>query len=212
MSLTFHILKESGRLNKFLPTIEKTCKKANEEINQRFFVKNVDIIIMDNAYGAIPIIGVGGHTYTPHVVIVSLNPSFPQLSQILGDELLDTVAHEVHHAVRWQSIGYGENLLEAMVSEGLADHFAREITGRIDLQPWDRSLSPEQLATLFEKAKGEYLNKEYNHSEWFFGSEEKQIPGWTAYALGFELVSIYLKKHPESKASNLYNVKAEVFL
>ena len=44
---------------------------------------------------------------------------------------------------------------------------------------------------MFERAKKEYNNKNYNHYEWFFGSKEKKIPRWTGYALGFNLVAEY---------------------
>jgi uncharacterized protein YjaZ len=44
------------------------------------------------------------------------------------------------------------------------------------------------------------------------GSTEKEIPTWTGYTLGFQLVREYFKKHPESKASTLYNLPAEEFI
>ena len=33
----------------------------------------------------------------------------------------------MHHCARWGTVGYGETLLEAMISEGLAEHFDIEV-------------------------------------------------------------------------------------
>lgn len=211
MSLKFHVLKESGRLNPLLPIIEKTCEEAENKITKLIQVRNVDIVILDNPFATIPEIGVGGHTYSPHIVIVSLDPLFSNLQSTLYIELFDTLAHELHHAARWQAIGYGENLLEAIVSEGLADHFAIEVTGRKDTRFWDKALTKKQAVSLIKKAETEYSNKNYNHDAWFFGSKDKTIPRWTAYTLGFQLVENYLKNNLGSKASTLYNVDATKF-
>jgi len=35
---------------------------------------------------------------------------------------------------------------------------------------------------------------------------------WTGYKLGYEIVGQYLKKHPDKKASALYDAKAEIFI
>ncbi|HXS15069.1 MAG TPA: DUF2268 domain-containing putative Zn-dependent protease [Candidatus Saccharimonadales bacterium] len=212
MSLHFHILKESGRLDRYISQVEKVCKDAEKKIVQVLPVKNVDIVIQDNPYYAIPEKGMGGHTRTPHIVVVSIDPASPALSANFNEELLDTLAHELHHAARWQTVGYGETLLQTMVSEGLADHFASETVGEKYVQPWDKALTPEQFNENSEKAKQEFNNKDYNHSEWFFGSKERHIPRWAGYTLGYQLVEKYLHNHAGQTAASLYKTKAEEFL
>ena len=125
--------------------------------------------------------------------------------------MIDTLAHECHHAARWQTVGYGETLFEGIISEGLADHFAQEITERKDLHLWDRALKSKQIKEWLTKAKKEFDNKKYSQYDWFFGSKERGIPKWTAYSLGFYLVDNYLKKHLDMKASTLYKTKAGEF-
>jgi uncharacterized protein YjaZ len=212
MSLNLHILKATGRLEPYVKDIENIFLEAEKKITNVLPLKNVDVVVMDNPEYAIPEIGVGGHTYSPNYIVISLDPTFTNFQNVLRTELLDTLAHELHHAVRWQAVGYGQTLLEAIISEGLADHFAAEITKRKDIHPWDKALNEEQGKILIEKAIKDYNNKDYNHEAWFFGSKEKGIPRWTAYALGFQLVGEYLKNHPASKASTLYNIKAEEFI
>jgi uncharacterized protein YjaZ len=212
VSLNLHILKATGRLNPYVKDIENVYLETEKKITNVLPVKNVDIVIMDNPEYTIPEIGIGGHTYSPSHIVVSLDPTFSNFQIALQTELLDTLVHELHHAARWATVGYGKTLLEAMVSEGLADHFAIEITKRKDIHPWDNALSEEQSKLLEEKAIKEYNNKDYNHDAWFFGSKEKEIPRWTAYTLGFQLVGDYLKNHPGSKASTLCNLPAEKFV
>lgn len=212
MNINLHILKATRKLNPYIADIENIFSEAEKKITNVLPVKNVDIVIVDNPYQTIPEIGIGGHTHSPNYIIVSLDPDFPNFNNTLQKELFDTLAHELHHAARWQTIGYGELLLEAMVSEGLADHFAIEVTKRKDMYPWDKALNEEQSNILAKKAKKEYANKNYDHNVWFFGSKEKGIPRWTAYTLGFQLVDNYLKNHQNTKASILYSIEAKEFI
>jgi uncharacterized protein YjaZ len=93
-------------------------------------------------------------------------------------------------------------LLDALVSEGLADHFSVEVTGE-DAPPWAVALTHEQLAAMSARAREEYDNSRYDHRAWFFGSEESAIPRWTGYSLGFQLMGDYLERHPTTRASAL---------
>lgn len=201
-----------GRLNNHLEEIEIKYNEAKEKILNKIPINNLDIIIADDPYSAIPEIGIGGYTHSPNFVVISLNPEFPSFKNTIEKELIDTLAHEFHHAARWRAIGYGETLLEAMISEGLADHFAMEVTKKKYLQPWDKALSRKQIKSFMKKAKKEFHNKNYSHKEWFFGSKNRGIPKWTAYALGFYLINNYLKNNPNMKASKLYSTKTEEFI
>jgi uncharacterized protein YjaZ len=62
-----------------------------------------------------------------------------------------------------------------------------------------------------EKAKSEFSSKEYNHSVWFFGSNEDSIPRWAAYSLGFRIVEDYLKKTGKT-AAQLVSEDAGLFI
>ncbi len=129
----------------------------------------------------------------------------------IDDNLERTLIHELNHAARWQTVGYGDTLLEAMISEGLADHFEKEITNK-NPNPWSVALGKSQIKQMMERAENEYNNKNYNHNEWFFGSKEKGIPKWTGYTLGYNLVAEYLKKNPDKKPSQLHALRAEEFI
>jgi Predicted Zn-dependent protease (DUF2268) len=60
---------------------------------------------------------------------------------------------------------------EALVTEGLADHFAAEVFPRTPLPPWDHALSGAREQALWERA-GPDLWGSYtlgDHQRWFFG-------------------------------------------
>lgn len=212
-NIKLHILNASGKLSPYIKEIQNIFDEAVVKITNNIPVSNVDIAIVDNPFSTIPEIGIGGHAMTANYVVISLDHEFNNFKKTLESELTDTLAHELSHAVRWQKIEYPyNNLLEALITEGLADHFANQITKREDLHLWDKVLTSGQVSKLLKKAKEEYFNKNYNHYEWFFGSKEKGIPRWTGYTLGYSLVAEYLKKNPDKKPSQLYSLKAEDFI
>ena len=55
------------------------------------------------------------------------------------------------------------------------------------------------------------FNENYNHFDWFFGSEKNNIPRWSGYSLGFDIVCNYLKL-TNKKASELVSVDASEFI
>jgi hypothetical protein len=82
----------------------------------------------------------GGYNPGPGEVLLYADPARPDLDSVLWSELLPQLAHEVHHAMRRRAMGYGTTLLQAAVSEGLADHFSLEASGGIT-RPWAVALA-----------------------------------------------------------------------
>jgi uncharacterized protein YjaZ len=208
MNINLHLLNASGSLDDFAEHIKNTFDQTIKTISEKVKISDIDIVIYDHPYGAIPEIGIGGYAPSANLIFISLNPKFPDLSKSLNQELKSTLAHEIHHCLRWQKPGYGNTLLEALISEGLADHFDLEINGS-NPRLWMTALDQNQISVLLEKAKTEFSNDVYDHNAWFFGSEEKDIPRWTGYSLGFKIVSDYLEKNKDKKPSSLYNTTSE---
>lgn len=144
-------------------------------------------------------------------MFVALNPQHNHFPQTIRDQIPRVLAHELHHCMRTRGPGYGETLAEALISEGLADHFDHEVWGK-EPQLWSIALTDEQALPLLERARGELDNKPYNHAAWFFGSAEQHIPRWTGYTLGFRLVADYLRLHPEQTAAELHAMPASAFI
>jgi hypothetical protein len=145
---------------------------------------------------SIPEIGVGGFT-NPRTgdVFVSIDGTPPGgLKAALETWVPATLAHELHHSSRIRmGPGYGETLGEALVTEGLADHFASEAFPDTPPQPWDNALSNEQEAELWPKAQSILdVPGGYNHQAWFFGGGAAGLPRWTGYSLGYRIIHAYL--------------------
>ena len=210
MTINLHILNARGTLTPYIKTIESIFNNTINKITKKVQISNIDIIIADNLDNTIPEIGIGGYVPNANLIYISLNPKHPRFKISLNEDLDRTLTHEIHHCIRWKSKNYGTSLLEAIIWEGLADHFEIEISNKKP-EPWSIALSKKQIKIFLEKAKKEFSNKKYNHEAWFFGDKNKKIPRWTAYSLGFYLVDQYLKKYPQKKPSQLYNIEAKEF-
>ena len=99
------------------------------------------------------------------------------------------VAHEYHHTLRWVAPGYGRTLGEALVSEGLAGRFAREL---YDNPPehYESALEPNAFDELAPLALTHWDDAGYDHPRWFFGA--RNLPVHVGYTLGYALVGEYL--------------------
>lgn len=210
-NINIHILNSSGSLTPFKKDMESIGKASIKKIVDLISVSDVDIVLYADPQSTIPHLGIGAHTYNSNLIFVTFDPEHKNLQYFIRYDLDRTLAHELHHALRIKYHSYGKNLLDAMIFEGLADHFDIELTNK-KLQRWDTALTDKQLKDFHEKAKKEYFNNKYDYYAWFFGSKEKGIPKWTGYSLGFDLVRNYLKNHPSKKASTLYRARAEEFI
>ena len=201
-------VEESDALALHRDPIQALTLEGLISIRKHMAIDNLEIVIRDAPQQSIPEIGLGGYNPGPNRVIIFIDPMFENLPMALENELVYQLAHEIHHAKRRRFVGYGSSLLEAVVSEGLADHFAMEVTGK-SAPLWARALDAEDLQSWLEQAKSEWNKDPYDHSRWFFGTEE--VPRWTGYSIGFALVRQYLQDHPEARAATLYDRKARHF-
>jgi len=171
-------------------------------------VTGLRISIVADASQFIPEVGLGGYNPSADEVQLFADPASQDLESVLRSELVSMLAHEIHHAMRRRAIGYGSTLLQAAVSEGLADHFSLEAQPR-EAPPWATALTDEQLAVWVPEVLARSTGP-YSHADWFFGSST--IPRWTGYAVGFELVSAYLDADPLRRASMLVGEPAASFV
>lgn len=210
MSINLHILKASRRLKVLENQIGSIFDGVLRDIENKIILPHVDVVIDDDANSAIPETGVGGFAPSANLLYIHIDTNFKEIEQKIDFEIKSTLTHELHHCARWASCGYGKTLLEAIIAEGLADHFDIEINNS-DPRPWSIAVTGDELEKLKEKASLEFTNDSYDHSAWFFGSKGEHIPRWTGYSLGFSLVGDYIKNGGK-KASELVSEKAESFI
>lgn len=198
--MNFYILRSSGRFEPYLKHLEQTIDLSIKKTAGQLVLHSIDIVVYDNPAKVIPGFGFGGRTDNSHTIRISLDPGFPDFDNVINEDVPRSISHELHHSARWNAMGYGTTLLEALISEGLATHFEHDLWGG-KLYPWATAVGGVQLKKLAQLAKKEYLAASYDHLKWFFGKGD--LPRWAGYALGFDLVAKYLAKHPDESAASL---------
>ena len=158
------------------------AEKALGRFTTELDLDGVDVVLMSSTF-TLPETGVHGYAPNAHQVDLSVTLGSPAFQQLWHTEEPATLAHELHHVRRWREPGYGETLLEAMVSEGLAQHF--EAGFRDELPPYAQPTM--DLDALWDRAQPQ-LAAPHDHAAWFFGSPAQDFPRWGGYALGYELV------------------------
>jgi hypothetical protein len=188
--------------------IRDLVRETLDAVTERLPVTGVTIRLIPDPSRAIGGYGIGGRTPTATSVSIYFDPEFPDFARLLPSRLPQMVAHELHHAVRHRGPGYGGTLLEAMVSEGLADRFSVEWLG-VPVPPWSKAVAPDHVASLLAAAEPELDSPRYDHDRWFFGASE--LPRWVGYSLGYQLVERYQADHPGESAADLVARPATAF-
>lgn len=173
------------------PLVAESARRVFELLPHRGRVR---IKVALSASRSIPEIGVGGFTNPATGDVSVWIDSEPPggLKQALETWVPATLAHEVHHSSRIRTgPGYGITLAEALVTEGLADHFVAEAFPGTPAQPWDNALSADQETELWRKAQSMLdVPYGYKHQAWFFGGDD--LPRWAGYTLGYRIADAYL--------------------
>jgi hypothetical protein len=156
-----------------------------------------------------PTLGVAGRSISAYSLIISFDPKNPNYKP---QNIPPVLVHELHHLSRHRMKDWKLSLPEAMIMEGLADHFTIEV---INSEPpvWSHVLTNEEIKKYLIKLSP-YLNltfeswyPEFNqkyYAPWMFGrTGSDPIPRWTGYTLGWTIVENYIKTHSGALASNL---------
>jgi uncharacterized protein YjaZ len=189
-------------------TIRPIIESAVRQVIKVLPLTAVRIIVRQDPKILIPHYGLGGYTPSANFVVIAVDPAFPELRQSIAKHLRGLLVHEFHHCLRWRGPGYGRTLFEAIISEGLADHFAQELLGIT--HPWSQAFPEDETAKYLTLAQAEFDSTTYDFPRWFFG-RGYILPVWTGYTLGFRLVEAYKKQHPGETSVTLVHMPARVF-
>ena len=107
-----------------------------------------------------------------------------EVRRIIAKITPSTIYHEMNHIARNKHLGSKKDLLDAIVSEGLATVFAEEQWPAFEA-PWGQ-YNEKELKPFLKVLRREKNNKSYSHDEWFFGRGNK--PRWLGYKLGSYLI------------------------
>lgn len=147
-------------------------------------LSRMDFTVYPNKDWCIPQTGDGGYTASPDWVQLYIDPSRQaKLKKIIKVSLPATIYHEMHHAKRMMTMGYGNKLLEVVITEGLASVFVEEMVPEFKA-PWAR-YSDKEIQSYLKVFSEHLTDKKYNHTEWFFGEGK---PYWLGYKVGIYII------------------------
>ncbi|MFA5248621.1 MAG: DUF2268 domain-containing putative Zn-dependent protease [Patescibacteria group bacterium] len=144
---------------------------------------------------------------------VKININFKQLTDKMIDKLIYIVYHEMHHACRGYVGFLPKNkehiLINSIISEGLADHFAKEQYPSKDVLE-NVSYDLSEINAWIKKLGKVLWNKESDDDSWIFGGKEK--PKMLGYKIGRYIIDKVKEENPKLNSVKLVNVTTEKIL
>ncbi len=106
-----------------------------------------------------------------------MDPDHPKLNEAINTHIFQTIPHEYHHTVRNRTVGFGENLFDALISEGLSCHFAMEVCN-IDAPEYFVVYSKKIIGEWMSEAEKIWFQKEFDYYDWFVGRSKPKNIGY----------------------------------
>ncbi|SIO20445.1 Predicted Zn-dependent protease [Paraburkholderia phenazinium] len=209
MACELHILDAQGRLPALHDQLGELFRLAVAEVESYLPIDRVDCSVYYDPEATIPEVGIGAYTESPFRISLALDPENPAFHRNLAIEFVSAFAHECHHAVRMQGVGYGSAVGEALVSEGLACHFKSHFRG--GAAPfYARALAATELARVARLAADRWGETPHDQGLWFFGKDANLLPLFAGYSIGYSIVGRGIDQLGQS-AAQLVNESAESF-
>lgn len=202
--MALHFLNAQQKLDAYQAWLETNLTDTYQRVAKLMPLPALDVVVKAGKF-VIPEKGHLGFCPEVGIIYITVDPQNPAFGNNHNQSLERMFAHELHHAARWVGPGYGATLGEALVSEGLAGHFALEVFGG-EPEPWE-SLTLESIQPYVPQLLANWHRSDYDHNAWFFGTGN--LPRWLGYTAGFNLVSRYLATSPDFRASTRVNINAE---
>lgn len=137
-------------------------------------------------YDSEPLKGVGAAAYK-NVFILFLDTDFDK------DVLAYSTAHEYHHLILRDQNKYNlSSILESIIVEGKADAFADRIVKGVS-PPWHVQLDDATMEHIASRVN----DYETSFTDFVVGNYQKDMPRWSNYILGRDVLHDYLTAHPE---------------
>ena len=206
MALNVHVLTASGHLRPYKRAIRSSLNAAWPAVDAALNLGTLDVVVSHApATDVLP----EGFTPNGHVVYMYLYSERSDVDDLIVVRLPQTLAHEAHHARRWRGPGYGTTLADALITEGLAQHFERELTrdSPVSAPPLDVDEAKAVAAPL----EADLTNPKYDHPRWFLSEGNDGFPRWAGYRIGYRVIAQYLAHHSGETAASLRDAGTEVF-
>lgn len=183
--------------------IKKILVGAESKIHEILPEIKLLTVIEEDPEQCIPELGISGsYTKSDRTIQIWFDSNCKFLKENLEEQVTRSFAHEYMHAFREEKIPWeGCTLLEALIAEGLTQHFETEVWHGGKPAPYSTHLTPKELDHVWNRAQTELSSSDFDYNAWFFGSENADLKRWTGYSLGYWLVGNHLNTSglPSSK-------------
>lgn len=188
----------------------RVLKKATRVANNYLQHTDCNILVFADPDKTIPEEGLGGLSWGNDWIRIDIDPNTKLgVTKAIQTYLPGMLAHELHHARRSGSVGYGETLSEMLVTEGLAQAYQEFLYPNVDVM-YAHYLTAAEIGKAWITAQAELNSKEYNHLKWFYGTGK--LKRWAGYSLGYDIVQKYLTRNSEMTPASLVDIPAQVLL
>ncbi len=203
---TLHWLEATGSLAEYREAISESFVSAESAMAAFMSPPRLDVLIQNLPGQVIPEAGLLGRAFNHTLFSMAVDPANPAFADSLTQGTLQRhILHEVHHCLRMAGPGYGLSAGEALVSEGLAGHFVRELLGS-EPELWETAVSHEQLLQ-WPLSVQVLTQQPYDHAGLFFGTAT--LPRWYGYSLGYQMVAAWREQKGTPDRQQWLNVAAE---
>lgn len=122
------------------------------------------------------------------------------------------IAHEYHHEVflgRTAGSDFDGTLLSRIITEGKADTFASIVYPEVTA-PWTIPLTEEEEADVWRQMSIlQGVSTWMTISRFQFGSEARDIPQWSGYKIGYQIMQDLLANEPDLTISEWTNMRSK---
>lgn len=174
-----------GNLAKAMPIIRHALSKCTKLLKPK---RDITIIITNTTDDFITkkMGGVGGFTCNLSLIHLQINTR----ARAWRNMLFSVISHEFNHTVRFAIFNQETNLRGTMASEGLAQCFESEMSGRIP--PWAKAISESRAKTVWKEIIPNLSNRGWRiYIQVFFGGN--RFPKWSGYTISYLMVKKRLK-------------------
>ncbi|WP_245796432.1 DUF2268 domain-containing protein [Domibacillus antri] len=112
------------------------------------------------------------------------------------EEIKAALAHEYNHVCRLTHLNVDDHQLslkEALIIEGLGEFAVKELYGEKWLAPWTGLYSFADIADIWNHrfVPALHLAGKDSCDDFLYGREDRQLPKWIGYHIGFQIVDTY---------------------
>jgi len=193
---------------KIIEAAEKTIDSLGIE---NPVIVTVRLLRENDSVELIPTLGIGGKRISEAEVELVFDPENPNVSEGLEKWMLNLVPHELNHLTRRQKGQNSLNLLDVIISEGLAVYQETSDEPHSSISPWGSALDENQIASEWAKAQPLLDSTEFKMSEWFLSGGGKH-PAWTGYSLGSSIIKEYFRNNPDKTMKDVVGLPSKQIL